>query len=68
VTDDDAPPGAGVGDGVGVGVGVGDGEGVEEPLPQAIANTKIVDTTARRSDNIKSSEHAASENTRLIFF
>jgi hypothetical protein len=47
-TDDDGTTGVGVGDGVGDGE-AGDGE---ELPPQAIANTRIVEMTARRNDNI----------------
>jgi len=51
VTDDDGPPGVGTGDGVGEGE-VGDDE---LPLPQAIANIKGADMTARRKKDIGSS-------------
>jgi hypothetical protein len=55
VTDDAEPPGAGAGAGAGDGVGVGAVEGDDELLPQAAANSKIAGTSARRSDNIRSS-------------
>jgi hypothetical protein len=54
VTDEDGTPVVGVGDGVGDD-GVGDDD-AESP-PQAIANIKVADMTARRIDNIRSSEH-----------
>jgi hypothetical protein len=49
-TDDDGPPG--VGDGVGDGALGGD----EESPPQAIADIKTAEITARRNDNIRSSD------------
>jgi hypothetical protein len=56
-TDVDDPPGAGVGVGDGVGEGAVDGD--ELLLPQAAANIRSAETTARRNNDIRTSEHEA---------
>jgi len=49
-TDDEVPPGDGAGDGAGAGIGDGAVAGDEEP--QAIVSIRIVEATAKRSENI----------------
>ena len=58
-TDVDDPPGVGAGVGVGDGVGEGAVEGDELLPPQAAANARSADKTARRNDDIRTSEHEA---------
>jgi hypothetical protein len=53
-TDADVPAGAGAGDGVGA--GGGDGVGAVDAEPQARANIRRLETTARRSEYIGPSE------------
>jgi hypothetical protein len=53
VTDDEGPFGVGAG-------GVGELGDEESPPPQAVANSKIVETNTRRNENTRSSQHETS--------